>query len=666
MPKVRLSCPLDCPDTCSLQITIEGDRAVKLEGDAAHPVTQGFACSKTYRYPQRMYLESRPQFPMKRVGAKGEGRWQRLSWDDALDEIAARLQKTLEAQGAQSVLRYNYAGTMGLMEGSHAHALFRALGAIELDETICATAGGTAWEATYGAPKFGTDPEDIPNAKLILLWGINSLATNSHLTPFMTKARRSGARVVHIDPYETKTSLYADQHVRIRPGTDAALALCIANIVITRGFLDHDFVKAHARGFDEYARAASEWTLERTAEVTGIPVDVIETLALQYARTTPSFIRTSYGITRHEGGGNALRALSILPILTGQWKHVGGGALLSASGAFRLNRSRVGAAHLIRPGVRHVNMNQLGTALEPEENIHAMFVYNCNPAIVAPDSNRVIAGMKREDLMVVVLENARTESAALADYVLPATTFMEHPDVYTAYGHYYLNYNHRALEPYGESRPNSWVFQQLGKRLDITEETLYWSVDDLATELLSSDHEWLNGITLERLKAEGFVRLNVPKPFLPYANGSPVTSDGKFRLDPPPQYLEPTDALTPEFPLRLLTPPAHHFLNTTYGNVEQLNALEGGEPVVMIHPSDAAKYNVSDGVQVTISSAQGSVTRKARVTHAASVGVVVVEGTWWAGKAPDARGINTLTSQRLTDLGGGSTFHNTPVRLEVR
>lgn len=664
MQKVRLTCPLDCPDTCSLQITVENGRAVKLEGDPAHPVTQGFACSKTYRYPERMYLESRPAYPMKRIGAKGSGQWQRLTWDEALDEIASRLARTLETHGAQGVLRYNYAGTMGIMEGSHTHALFRALGAIELDETICATAGGAAWEATYGSPKFGTDPEDVPHAKLILLWGINSLATNSHLTPFMTQARRNGARVVHIDPYETKTSLYADEHIRIRPGTDAALALCIANVIIARGFLDQDFVQQHARGFEDFARAAQEWTLERTAAVTGMDAATIERLALEYARTTPSFIRTSYGITRHEGGGNALRALSILPVLTGQWRHRGGGALLSASGAFRLNRSRVGAAHLIRPGGRHVNMNQLGAALEPDQGIHAMFVYNCNPAVVAPDSSRVIAGMKREDLLLVVLENAMTESAALADFVLPATTFMEHADVYTAYGHYYLNYNHRALEPYGEARPNTWIFQQLGHRLGITEPSLYWTVDDLARDLLSSDHEWLQGITLERLKQEGFVRLNVPKPFLPYTNGSPVTSDGKFHLDPPPAFIEPKDALTPAFPLRLMTPPAHHFLNTTYGNVDTINALEGHEPVVMIHPDDAARFSVADGAHTLISSAQGSVTRTARVTERASPGVVIVEGTWWAGKAPDGQGINTLTSQRLTDLGAGSTFHNTPVRLE--
>lgn len=694
MPEVRLTCPLDCPDTCSLLVTVEDGKALKLRGDPTHPTTQGFACSKTYKYPMRMYLESRPLYPMKRIGAKGSGQWQRLTWTEALDEIAQRLRDTLEHHGPESILRYNYAGTMGLMEGSHAHAFFRALGATELEETICATAGMAAWDATYGSARFGVNPEDVPHAKLILLWGINSLATNSHLTPFLTQARRNGARVIHIDPYQTKTSLYADQHIRIKPGTDAALALCIANIVISRGLCDAEFVKAHARGFAEYAAAAAEWDVTRTSSVTGIDEAVIETLALEYAHATPSFIRTSYGLTRHEGGGNASRAVTILPILTGQWRHRGGGALLSTSGAFMLNKTRVGAAHLVKPETRRVNMNQLGQALEPESasqspklgstkssdmnasqspklgstkisDIQAMFVYNCNPAVVAPDSSRVIAGMKREDLLLVVLENAMTESAMLADYLLPATTFMEHPDIHTAYGHYYLSYNHAALPPLGESRPNTWIFQQLGKRLGLTEPTLYWNVDDLANELLTSQHEWLEGITVERLKIEGYVRLNVPATFLPYANGSPMTIDGKFHLDPPPRYLEPLDGLSDEYPLRLLTPPAHHFLNSTYGNLEQIKQLEGGEPVLLVHPNDAARYGVTDGARVRISSAQGSVTRRLSVTEKASPGAVIAEGTWWQSSAPDGLGINTLTSQRLTDLGGGSTFHNTPVRLEI-
>ncbi len=665
MTLARLTCPLDCPDACSLLVTVENGRASKVAGDPNHPVTQGFACSKTYRYPERAYLETRPKYPMKRVGEKGSGQWTRVSWDEALDEIASRLTKILEQHGAESILPYHYAGTMGLHQGTHAHALFRALGVIELEETICASTGSVAWSETYGNARLGTNPEDVPNAKLILLWGINSLATNSHLTPFLTKARRNGARIIHIDPYENKTSLFADQHIRIKPCTDAALALSIANIIISRNLHDQEFIDKYARGFAEYCVAAEAWTLERTAQVTGINANIIEALALEYAQTTPSFIRTSYGMTRHEGGGNAQRAVTMLPILCGQWQYLGGGALLSTSGAFQLNRQHLGAAHLVKPNTRRVNMNQLGQALEPKNGIHAMFVYNCNPAVVAPDSSRVIAGMKREDVLVVVLENAMTESADLADYVLPATTFLEHDDIYTAYGHYYLSYNQAPCEPYFEAKSNTWIFAELAKRLGLTEPSVYWDAETLARDLLETPNAFVQGITLEQLRQKGFVRLNVPEAFLPYAQGSSATTDGLLHLDPIPQFLAPRDAISAEYPLQLMTPPAHHFLNSTYGELEKIRSLEKSEPHVMIHPEDAAQFGATDGVYVQISSKQGSVRRIARVTNATSQGVVIVEGTWWAKHAPDGNGINTLTSQNVNDIGAGSIFHNTPVRLEL-
>jgi anaerobic selenocysteine-containing dehydrogenase len=658
--KARLTCPLDCPDACSLLVTVENGRATKIEGDSAHPITRGFACSKTYRYPERAYLETRPKYPMKRLGAKGSGQWARVSWDEALDDIAANLKRVLEQHGSSSVMRYNYAGTMGLMQGSHAHALFRALDAIELEETICASAGSEAWAQTYGDARMGVKPQDVPQAELILLWGINSLTTNTHLTPFLTQARRNGARIVHIDPYQNKTSLFADEHIRIRPGTDAALALCIANILISRNLFDRAFVERTARGFDEYVRAAAEWGLERTASVTGIDSGTIERLALEYGRTTPSLIRTSYGMTRHVGGGNAQRAITMLPILMGQWQHRGGGALLSTSGFFRLNREHLGAQHLLKPQTRRVNMVQLASALEPSQSIHAMFVYNSNPVVIAPDSNRVIAGMKREDLFTVVLENAMTETAVLADYVLPATTFFEHDDLYTAYGHDFISYNRAACEPYFESRPNTWVFAELGKRLGIVEPTVYWNAEQLTRALLSGGHEWLEGITFERLLEDGFVQLNSPQ--LPYENGSSFTADGKFHLAPAPQFIQwPTSN---QYPLRLMTPPAHHFLNSTYGELEVLNQLEGGQPHALIHPSDAVKYDINDGASVRLSSEQGSVIHQAKVTNASSPGVVIVEGTWWSRKGQDGQGINALTSERLTDIGGGSTFHDVPIRIE--
>lgn len=668
LDRVRLTCPLDCPDACSLLVSFQGAgserRAVKVQGDPSHPVTRGFACVKTYRYPERAYHPDRPEHPMRRTGPKGCGQWQRLSWDEALDEIAGRLRRIIDEHGPEAILPYHYAGTMGKVEGEHAHALWRALGAIELDETICATAGGAAWEATYGPRRLALDPEDVAEARLVYLWGINSLSTNSHLTPFLTRARRNGARIVHVDPYRNRTSQFADEHVRPRPGTDAALALAMAHVILREDLHDRAYLERAARGLEEFARAAAEWPPERAARTTGVPAVDIERLALELGRTTPSFVRVGYGMTRNESGANGLRAATILPVLTGQWQHRGGGAALSASGAFYLNGARLGGAHLVRPGARHLNMNRLASALEPGAGTHALVVYNCNPAVVAPDSERVRAGMRREDLLVVVLENAMTETAELADFVLPATTFLEHDDLYASYGHHYLSWNRAAAPPFGEARPNTRIFQELGRRLGVAEPGLYASAEEVARELLDTDHPHLAGVTFERLESEGFVRLNLPQPYLPYRDGSPTAADGMLHLDPPPRQLEFEDALSPEFPLRLLTPPAHHFLNTTYGQLHALVAAEGGEPHAMVHPHDAAAGGLEDGALATIRSRQGAVVRRVRVSDAAAPGVVVVEGTWWGTRAPDRRGINSLTSERLTDLGGGSTFHNTPVRIE--
>ena len=662
---VLLTCPLDCPDACRLKITLRRgedgrERALKLGGDPDHPITRGFACVKTVHYPERQNHPDRPLYPMKRVN----GELQRVSWDQALDGIAERLKIILAEQGPAAILRYNYAGTMGLREGAHVHSFFRALGAPELDETICATAGSAAWELGYGAPRYGVDPEDVPHARLILLWGINSLSTNSHLTPWLTQARRNGARIVHIDPYRNRTSAYADTHLKLRPGTDAALVLGLAREIIGQGWHDAEYIARATSGFEDFAAAAEPWTPERTADVTGLSVDEVLDLARALGTTRPTYIRVGYGMTRHEFGGTNLRAVTLLSALTGDWGHRGGGCTLTTSGAFALNRRRLGAAHLIRPETPHVNMNELASALSPERGLKALFVYNCNPAVVAPDSARVRAGLARGDLMTVVLEQAMTETARLADYLLPATTFMEHADVYTAYGHHYLGYNPATLDAPGEARPNSWVFAELGRRLGLTEPSLYWSMDELLADLLDTDHPHLQGITPERLKAEGSLRLTLPEGgFLPYQDGA-NTPSGKVQFTPAPQHREARASLGDAYPLRLLTPPAHHFLNSTYGNLERLTRAEGGEPVALVHPADAERFGLADGAYVDIVSEVGRARRRVRVTEASQPGVVVVEGTWWGLSAPDGTSINAVTAETLTDLGGGSTFHNTRVRLE--
>ncbi|WP_119360740.1 molybdopterin-dependent oxidoreductase, partial [Meiothermus luteus] len=536
--QARATCPLDCPDACSLLLTIDEreNRLLEVRGDPAHPITQGFACVKTYRYPERQHHPQRPLYPMRRVGPKGEGRFERVSWEVALDEIAERLRQILAQHGPEAVLPYHYAGTMGLMQYEHPLAFFRALGASELETTICATAGRAAWEATYGH-RFGTDPEEIPHARMILLWGINSLHTNTHLTPFLKKARQNGARIVHIDPYENLTSRFADEHIKIRPGTDAALAYGMARAIVKAGLHDADYIARMTTGFEAFMEVALAWTPERVEAATGVPAATVERLGLEFARAKASFIRTSYGLTRHPGGGSALRAVILLPALTGAWQYPGGGALLSTSGAFALNRKYLGGNHLLAARTippRRVNMTQLGTALTAlNPPIRALFVFNSNPAVVAPRSDLVQRGLSREDLFTVVLEQALTETTRFADYLLPATTFLEHPDLYTAYGHYYLSWNEALMPPQGEARPNTWVFAELAKRLGLDEPTLYWDAETLARSLLDSPHPWLKGITLERLKAEGFVRLNIPRGHRPFTEGA-GTPSGKVQFDPPP------------------------------------------------------------------------------------------------------------------------------------
>lgn len=503
MKRARATCPLDCPDACSLILSIDEatNRLLQVEGDPTHPFTQGFACVKTYRYPERNHHPLRPLYPMRRVGPKGSGPFARVSWEEALDEIAEQLKEILDRYGGEAVLPYHYAGTMGLHQYAHPLAFFRAIGASELDETICATAGAAAWEATYGSPRYGVDPEDVPQAKCIFLWGINSLHTNTHLTPFLKEARHNGAKIVHIDPYENLTSRFADLHVKLRPGSDAALAYALAHVILREGLHDAAYLGRAAQGFEQYRAVALEWTPERAEGVTGVPAATIERLALEFAQARASLIRTSYGMTRHPGGASAQRAVILLPALIGAWQYRGGGALLTTSGAFQLERSYLGGAHLLRgkhahtgyfrpnPAARHINMTQLGSALTRlDPPIRALFVFNSNPAVVAPRSGLVQQGLAREDLFTVVLEQAMTETARYADYLLPATTFLEHPDLYTAYGHFYLSWNEPVMPPQGEARPNTWVFAELARRLSLEEPTLYWSAEELARSLLASGH----------------------------------------------------------------------------------------------------------------------------------------------------------------------------------
>jgi anaerobic selenocysteine-containing dehydrogenase len=659
-------CPLDCPDTCALRIGVENGRVVSLTGDAQHPVTRGFACVKMVRYPERQHHPDRLRHPQVRLGRKGEGRFGRATWEEALDLVAEKTRAAVARHGAESVLPYSYAGTMGLVERDHPLAFFRALGASELDWTICATTGGAGWSANYGAQKLATDPEDLPHAKLIVLWGIDAARSNLHLMPFIQRAKRAGAFVLHVDPYRNATSLVADEQWQLAVGSDTAVALAMGHVILRDGLEDRVYLDAHARGLEGYRAAVAEWTPERAAERSGLDPARIEAMARRFAEVGAAYVRVGYGMSRNEGGGNAVRAVSLLPALTGAWRHRGGGGGISTSGAFQLGRGRSNGEHLIRPGVRHVNQNHLASALTTlaDPPIAKLFVFNSNPAAVAPDSSRVRAGLAREDLFTTVLEHFQTDTADYADVLLPATTFLEHADLYTAYGHYHLQWADPVVAPEGEARPNTWVFAQLAQRLGLQEPSLQWGAEEVARELLASGHPYLAGVTFERLREARSLRLRLPEPFRPYAEGADHP-DGKIAFDPPPEVITFLEQPSAAFPLRLISPPGSHLLNTSLGNLAPLREAAGGEPRMLLHPHDAARMSVQSGERYRVVSAQGAIVRRIDVSDAAREGVLVALGQWWPKLSPDGRSLNDLTSERLTDLGAGSTFGNAVVRIEA-
>lgn len=661
-------CPLDCPDTCSVQIDVQGERVIRLRGSTEHPITQGFACVKMAKYPERQHHPDRLLRPQRRIGAKGSGQFESITWQEALDTIAQRLQENRDLCGDSSVLPYCYAGTMGLIERDHPLAFFRAIGASELDQTICAATAGTAWEMNYGPGKVSIPQESIAQSKLIVLWGINVLRSNSHLVPWLKMARHDGARIVHIDPYHNETSRFADEHISIEVGTDAALALAIGGEILRSGLEGTDYLRQFAAGFEEYRSECLQWTPQRAEAVCGVPAMVIRELALAIGSQPKTFIKIGYGMSRNEGGGNAVRAITLLPALTGAWQHWGGGASLSYSGAFQLNQSRFSGLHLLQPDRPHVNHNQLGQSLllkRPDGSpwISTLFVFNSNPAAVAPDSRQVRQGLSRDDLFTVVLELFPTDTADYADIRLPATMFTEHADLYCAYGHYYLQWAEPILEPPGECRPNSWVFQKLAERLGLTDPVFRMSPAELASELLDSSHPFLQGIDFERLRAARSVKLNIPDDYQPYRAGSHFP-DCKIRFSPAPKQIEFEEKTTVEYPLRLISPPGAYIVNTSMGNIPSLLKAAGGQPTILVHPDDAAASGVEDKQTVAIVSRYGKIERQAWISFDARKGVVIAVGQWWPKLAPDRRSLNDLTCQRLTDLGGGSLFGNTAVRIE--
>ena len=685
---VRAVCPHDCPDTCALLVTVQDGVATEVRGDPDHPTTAGVLCTKVSRYTERTYHKDRLLYPMKRTGKKGSGQFERIGWDEALDTIAARL-KAVAARDPQAILPYSYAGTMGLVQGeSMSSRFFHKLGASLLDRTICATAGGTGYKYTIGA-RIGTDLEQFQNAKLILIWGGNPIASNLHFWMRAQEAKRNGATLIAIDPYRSLTAEKCHQHIALLPGTDAALALGMMHVLIGENLLDHDYIGRHTLGFDALQERVKLWPPERVAQTCGIPVDQVLQLARAFGevakRGDPVAIRTNYGLQRVHGGGMAIRNIACLPALVGAWRHAAGGVQLSSSDSFPKDNHALQRPDLIEAGAipRTINMSTIGDDLRRDASpefgprIDALIVYNSNPVAIAPDSAKVAQGFAREDLFTVVLEHFQTDTADYADILLPATTQLEHVDAHSAYGHLYMLANNPAIVALGEAKPNTEIFRLLAARMGYDDPCFKESDDAIAAQAFKRDDVRAVHFDWDALKQKGWQKLNMPD--APFADGGFPTPSGKCEfysarmladgLDPLPTYIAPYESrasnplLAAKYPLAMISPPARNFLNSTFINVQSLRSTEG-EPHLDLHPDDAAVRGIASGDAVRIFNDRGSFIAKARVTDRARIGLVVGLSIWWKKSTADGRNANEVTSQRLTDMGGGPTFYDLLVQVE--
>ena len=669
---VRGACPHDCPDTCALLTTVENGRALKVQGNPAHAMTDGVLCTKVARYTERTYHPERVLTPLKRTGPKGASQFTPIGWDEALDTIATRLQ-AIAARDPQAILPYSYAGTMGLVQGESISArFFHRLGASLLDRTICASAGAEALTQTLGS-KVGMKVQHFAQSKLIVIWGSNAIASNLHFWRIAQEAKRQGAKLICIDPRHSETADKCHEHIALLPGTDAALALAVMHELVVHGWLDQDYIDRHTLGWAGLRERALQWPPERAAAVCGVPVEQIRSLARDWGTTQPAAIRLNYGMQRVRGGGNAVRAITCLPALTGAWRHRAGGLLMASSGHFPVRRAALQRPDLLgerRP--RTLNMSTIGDDLLREASpsfgpkIEALVVYNSNPVAVAPQSGRVVQGFAREDLFTVVLEHFLTDTADHADIVLPATTQLEHWDIHTSYGHTDVLLNRPAVAPLGQARTNTDIFRQLAARMGFDEPCFADSDEQLCRSAIGDAQDF------ELLLEHGFASLPVPD--APFAEGAFPTPSGKCEffsqrladqgLDGLPDHVPNHEAVGSDarYPLAMISPPARNFLNSSFVNVKSLRDIEG-EPLLEIHPQDAVARGIADGAVVAVFNDRGRYVCKAHVSERARPGVVNGLGVWWRKLGINGTNVNELTSQKLTDLGRAPVFYDCLVEV---
>ena len=697
------ACPHDCPDTCSILTTVEDGKAIAVRGNPDHPFTRGRLCVKVNNYEERVYSDKRVLYPLKRVGPKGSRQFQRISWDEAIETIATRWKSIIAEHGAQAILPYSYLGTQGIINGLNVgDPLFNKLGATVSERTFCDSASCTAYMMTIG-PTPGVDPESFVHSKYILLWACNTLGTNSHHWPFIEQARKAGAKLVVIDPVRTRTARLADWHIPIRPGTDAALALAMIHVIIKENLVDRDYIDKHTVGYDELAERASTYTPEFAAQETGIPVDDIVKLAREYATTPPAVVRIGVAVERHAGGGQTVRAIACLPGLIGAWKHVGGGLLQLPIWAFPVKWDVLMRPDLQPEKMRVLNSWRLGPALTGELGfdppIKSLFVYNANPMAMVTEQTKLEKGLERDDLFTVVSEHFLTDTARYADIVLPATTQLEQKDIMFSWGHLYLSYNNAAIEPLGEAVPNTELFRRLAKAMDIEDPSFYRTDDEMIEASLDWTNPVLQGITLQDVKAKGYARLTVPpaSDWAPHRDGNFPTPTGKcefkstitgggnfvvplFRqgyngdqdgtpVDPLPHYIPPNEnpQTTPElakrYPLSLISPKSHAFLNSNYGNLPAQTAQAGEEQAVFLHPDDAEQRGIVAGAPIRVFNDRGAFEAFATLSPDVMPGVVMAPSGYWHRSNRKGATVHALTPPAFADLGRAPTFSDVLVQV---
>lgn len=675
MKHVRSVCPLDCPDTCSLLVDVKDGKIEQVTGHPDHPVTKGAICHKVRKFPERIYHKDRVLYPLRRTGSKGTLQFERISWREAYDEIKYQLDSAIETYGAESILPYSFYGNMGVLNAQGMdRRFFHRLGASRLERTICNAAGAVGYHYTMGA-NVGIDPEETIYSKLILIWGCNIVSTNMHQVLLANEARKRGAKIVVIDVHRNRTAKWADWFIQIRPGTDAALALGIMHLLMREQLVQEDFIKRYTIGYDELKQHISEYTPEKVSKMTGVSVKDIYTLAHLYGTTTPSLIRIGNGLQHHDNGGMIVRTIACLPALTGQWGIRGGGAIKGNGEYATLNQRGLERADLLpQPLPRSINMNQLGNVLlETVRPVKVLFVYNSNPAQVAPDQNKVRQGLLRTDLFTVVHDLFLTDTCKYANLVLPATSHFENLDLYTSYWHLYLQLHEPVIPPLGECKSNFTLFKELAKVMGFTESCFNDTEEEMIeTALQNENNPYLQGISLQSLREKGWIKLGISAGSIRSEESAPTPTGKKIALYsekmkrvglcPLPNHVQLSEETT--YPLLFTTPPNHHFLNSTGANLSTFMIAER-QPVLQIHPLDALKRHIAHGQLVKIFNDRGSIVLQANITTDVQPGLVISQGLWWDDDIFGYQSVNILTSQRLSDMGGGATFFSTRVEVAL-